>query len=675
MNRAPPSDTAASFRFHLLTVLLVVLCLTPHPAAAQTLGGSCTAAIYSSDEISVVQNNIVVCNGSIWQSLLGAPAADPNYSIAIGSGVLVNDSHTAGTNGENNTGVGYQALDGNTTGYLNTAVGSVALEYGTTNNSNTAIGAQAMTGVSATPLTGGDDTAVGQGALYQIQGGAGQDTAIGQGTLANTTTGTGNTALGYAALRNNITGSSNTALGYASLLNTTASPSTAVGANALIYATTGTHNTAIGTNSMQGVAATPLTGSYNTAIGDSALLAIQGTAAFNTAVGSQALDTNTTGSDNTALGQNTLSSNTTGVGNVALGYDALPANTTASYNIAVGIGALGGNVTGADNTAIGATALTQNTASNNTAIGFNSLWSATTGTNSALGYRSGFYITTGSSNTLIGTNAMVGVAATPLTGNYNTAVGDTALTAIQGAAADNTVLGYKAGTAVTTGTDNTLVGYESGYGVTGTYNIILGEDPSSAITSGSSNILIGNSLTGLTATSSNQLNIGNVITGTGLGTPSSSTVTIAGSLQIRGAASGPAFMTTSDARIKTNITPLENGLAGIAALEGVTYTYRPPAEREVGKELNLPVDKPQMGVIAQNVEQVYPEAVETMGTTGVKSVNYNMLMAPMIEAVKTLKRQNEAIMAAVALLYVGLAVLFVLHMRPAGLRERSRPFD
>ena len=78
---------------------------------------------------------------------------------------------------------------------------------------------------------------------------------------------------------------------------------------------------------------------------------------------------------------------------------------------------------------------------------------------------------------------------------------------------------------------------------------------------------------------------------------------------------------------------------------------------------------------AQNVEQVYPEAVETMGTTGVKSVNYNMLMAPMIEAVKTLKRQNEAIMAAVALLYVGLAVLFVLHMRPAGLRERSRPFD
>ena len=136
-------------------------------------------------------------------------------------------------------------------------------------------------------------------------------------------------------------------------------------------------------------------------------------------------------------------------------------------------------------------------------------------------------------------------------------------------------------------------------------------------------------------------------------------------VQMNSAATGPAFVTTSDARIKTNITPLENGLAGIAALEGVTYTYRPPAEREVGKELNLPVGQLQMGVIAQNVEQVFPEAVDTMGTTGVKTVNYNMLMAPMIEAVKTLNRRIDALMAAVALLYVGLAALFVMQMRQA----------
>ena len=103
---------------------------------------------------------------------------------------------------------------------------------------------------------------------------------------------------------------------------------------------------------------------------------------------------------------------------------------------------------------------------------------------------------------------------------------------------NNTVIGTEAGSSVTTGTDNTLLGYKSGYGVTGSYNVILGEDPSSAITSGSSNILIGNSLTGLTDSSSNQLNIGNVITGTGLGTPSTSDITIPGNLTVDGSCTG-----------------------------------------------------------------------------------------------------------------------------------------
>jgi hypothetical protein len=48
---------------------------------------------------------------------------------------------------------------------------------------------------------------------------------------------------------------------------------------------------------------------------------------------------------------------------------------------------------------------------------------------------------------------------------------------------------------------------------------------------------------------------------------------------------------------------------------------------------------------------------------GVKTVYYRVLMAPMIEAVKTLKRETDALMAAVALLYVGLAVLFFMHLR------------
>jgi hypothetical protein len=49
-----------------------------------------------------------------------------------------------------------------------------------------------------------------------------------------------------------------------------------------------------------------------------------------------------------------------------------------------------------------------------------------------------------------------------LTGSDNTAVGDSALLAVQGAAANNTGVVYQVGTGVTTGTGSTTVGYQAG---------------------------------------------------------------------------------------------------------------------------------------------------------------------------------------------------------------------
>jgi hypothetical protein len=121
------------------------------------------------------------------------------------------------------------------------------------------------------------------------------------------------------------------------------------------------------------------------------------------------------------------------------------------------------------------------------------------------------YNDTGSSNTALGQQAIQGISGARLTGTMNTAVGASALLLGQGAATKNTVMGYQAGAAVTTGTDNTLVGYTSGSLVTGNFNIILGE--AGNITTGSSNILIGNNLANTTATSSSQLNIGDTIYG------------------------------------------------------------------------------------------------------------------------------------------------------------------
>src|ERR1051326_940784 len=90
---------------------------------------------------------------------------------------------------------------------------------------------------------------------------------------------------------------------------------------------------------------------------------------------------------NTAEGTDALFSLTTGVSNTALGFDALYSNTTGFQNTATGAYVLLSNTTGGRNTAGGETALAINTeGSYNTAIGFDALFSATASGNTATGY-------------------------------------------------------------------------------------------------------------------------------------------------------------------------------------------------------------------------------------------------------------------------------------------------
>src|SRR6266478_2342995 len=74
----------------------------------------------------------------------------------------------------------------------------------------------------------------------------------------------------------------------------------------------------------------------NTAEGTTALFSLT-TGVDNTAIGFQALYSNTTGNNNTANGADALSSNTTGFQNTASGVDALSSNTTGAYNTANGV--------------------------------------------------------------------------------------------------------------------------------------------------------------------------------------------------------------------------------------------------------------------------------------------------------------------------------------------------
>ena len=85
----------------------------------------------------------------------------------------------------------------------------------------------------------------------------------------------------------------------------------------------------------------------------------------------------------------------------------------------------------------------------------------------------------------------------------------------------------------------------------------------------------------------------------------------------------------SDARLKDNIETIENGLDKVRQLRGVTYTRD-------GKQ--------NIGVIAQEVENIFPEIVLTADDEmGTKSVDYSRLTAVLIEAIKQQQEQIDTL--------------------------------
>jgi hypothetical protein len=92
---------------------------------------------------------------------------------------------------------------------------------------------------------------------------------------------------------------------------------------------------------------------------------------------------------------------------------------------------------------------------------------------------------------------------------------------------------------------------------------------------------------------------------------------------------------TSDARFKQNIGTLPNALRNLLQLRGASYFFNTTAF----PERNFSADK-QMGVIAQEVEKVFPELV-TADKDGFKSVNYIGLIPVMIESIKEQQKQID----------------------------------
>jgi hypothetical protein len=156
----------------------------------------------------------------------------------------------------------------------------------------------------------------------------------------------------------------NTVLGDDALLNNTGDDNTAIGFNALFSNTTAEGNTAIGWEAL----ASTTTGRFNTATGWAALL--RNTGGSDTAIGAEALLDNSTGFGNTATGGAAMALNTTGNNNTATGLAALFSNIDGNNNTATGNSALSGFTSGSNNIALGALAGDNlNTGDNNIDIG------------------------------------------------------------------------------------------------------------------------------------------------------------------------------------------------------------------------------------------------------------------------------------------------------------------
>ncbi len=300
-----------------------------------------------------------------------------------------------------------------------------------------------------------------------------------------------------------------------------------------------------------------------------------------------------------------------------------------------------------------------------------------------LGYHTGYSNTVGEKNVYIGAfsgeNNVYGGSNTFLgseSGQYNTGYGNTFIGAQTGNAAQsnntgykNTYIGHWSGTNNTTGNGNVFIGRECGSGnTTGYNNVYIGHLAGHDNSTGYGNVFIGpfagwysnqsnkliihNSGDALASIPTNSLIYGDFaaktlringnmginypgISGYGLivETPTAQSEVYA--LYVVGNAYSTGTWNTSDERYKTNILPVKNALQNIVKLNGVTYDWN--MERFPGKGFDK---KKQIGLIAQDVEKIFPEMVKA-DEHGYKAINYSAFVPVLIESIKEQQKKIE----------------------------------
>jgi hypothetical protein len=115
-------------------------------------------------------------------------------------------------------------------------------------------------------------------------------------------------------------------------------------------------------------------------------------------------------------------------------------------------------------------------------------------------------------------------------------------------------------------------------------------------------------------------------------------------LVVNGAAAKPgggSWATWSDIRLKNIQGKYERGLKEILSLQPVRFTYKK------GNPCNLPSDQDYVGFVAQDVQKVFPEAIGE-GSDGYLTLDANSINVALVNAVKELKAENDAMKASLA---------------------------
>jgi hypothetical protein len=355
-------------------------------------------------------------------------------------------------------------------------------------------------------------------------------------------------------------------------------------------------------------------------------------------------------STNTAVGASALTTNSTGAYNTVIGYNAGYDSSTAQYN-----------------TYVGANCATQtNTGSNNSALGYQALRSNTTGSyNTATGYQAGYSNAQGSANTFLGYQA-----------GYSFVAGSAASTY-------NTFLGYSAGYSVTTGTKNTIIGTYSGnqggldIRTSSNYIVLSDGDGNPRFMVNNSGYMYATSDSAFNAGTtysghamdsggtgaslrvycSNASYTGNVLVLVGVRTTTNGTYNLINALNNNGTGQfivkdsgnvvnvNNSYGAISDVKLKENIADASPKLDALMQVKVRNY--------------NLKIDPThkQLGVIAQELETIFPSMVEEtidrdtenndLGTT-TKQVKYSVFVPMLIKGLQELKTIVDAQVAEIA---------------------------